>query len=493
MCYVGVSHRPQGDCRRVHRRHSYRLNSAARCWAKAWVKFSPPMLWSVCVFRTRNIPPVTWSTVTLREVPPNLYTRTWLQTQSRRAQCEDSEIFLHKNSFKWWLQSVVSKNWFFFYQRHQNILKGLLYLFYVNPEYLFPAWQSCSMLYANRAATGSWINRSTWSPAASAASLQNTHTGSCHLLSKQWAGSQWAGSQRAGQCTAAHLKARFCVCANSNGTVMTASLTSEPSADWAVSVNSGDTSQSQVILLTRHQSWSGLTRNSTFHFTKDEFGDLLWWNILQLFSRCNLIISFSASVHQLRTTTGNQRLKLKPKSNKRGFMLLFCESKLSADPQRTDEFTSPHTWSLIYGSESLDHQSWCGRRESESQREHTCGTTHHKSYLQVLFTDDMFLIISLIWLFITVDLNAETTCHLLPSTCFTRTTVLAAFRTRPCFAAIPTICRRRQTSMNTICIISTFHYCERDWTILNIIYTFMELYITIQEQLHYLGMTNDPN
>lgn len=33
-------------------------------------------------------------------------------------------------------------------------------------------------------------------------------------------------------------------------------------------------------------------------------------------------------------------------------------------------------------------------------------------------------------------------CHLLPSTCFTLTTVLAELQTRPCFAAIPTICRR---------------------------------------------------
>lgn len=32
--------------------------------------------------------------------------------------------------------------------------------------------------------------------------------------------------------------------------------------------------------------------------------------------------------------------------------------------------------------------------------------------------------------------------HLLPNTCFTLTTVLAALRTRPCFAAIPTICTR---------------------------------------------------
>lgn len=39
------------------------------------------MLWSVWVLRTRNIPPLTCSTVTLRDVPPSLYTRTWLSTQ----------------------------------------------------------------------------------------------------------------------------------------------------------------------------------------------------------------------------------------------------------------------------------------------------------------------------------------------------------------------------------------------------------------------------
>lgn len=63
---------------------SYRLNSALRCWAKAWVKLSPPVLWSVCVLSTRNTPPLTCNTVTLRDVPPSLYTRTWLLKQGRR-------------------------------------------------------------------------------------------------------------------------------------------------------------------------------------------------------------------------------------------------------------------------------------------------------------------------------------------------------------------------------------------------------------------------
>ena len=55
--------------------------------------------------------------------------------------------------------------------------------------YLFPEGNSCPMLYANRAADGSWISLSTLKPAASAASLQDgketrhththTHTPAC--------------------------------------------------------------------------------------------------------------------------------------------------------------------------------------------------------------------------------------------------------------------------------------------------------------------------
>lgn len=88
------------------------------------------------------------------------------------------------------------------------------------------------MLYANRAAAGSWISLRTWKPAASAASL---HTANIVVVFIK-KGSSQLNSTVVVKCPLAYLKARFWACANSKGTVMTASLTSEPRADWAVSV-----------------------------------------------------------------------------------------------------------------------------------------------------------------------------------------------------------------------------------------------------------------
>lgn len=53
-------------------KRTYFLNSAARCCARACVKLSPPMLWSVRVARTRYIPLFTSRAVTLSDVPPSL-------------------------------------------------------------------------------------------------------------------------------------------------------------------------------------------------------------------------------------------------------------------------------------------------------------------------------------------------------------------------------------------------------------------------------------
>ncbi|TNN72880.1 hypothetical protein EYF80_016809 [Liparis tanakae] len=147
----------------------------------ASVKLSPPMLWSVCVLRTRNTPPFTCSTVTLRDVPPSLYTRTWLWTQSgERGDARVSRAVL---------PDVVGQHG-----------RGRLV---DQPQHV----EACSFgrLPAQKMSRMDFVKKE-----------EDDGT-----LAEE-------GSVR---CDVAYLNARFWAFANSKGTVMTASVTSEPRAD----------------------------------------------------------------------------------------------------------------------------------------------------------------------------------------------------------------------------------------------------------------------
>lgn len=98
-----------------------------------------------------------------------------------------------------------------------------------------------------------------------------------------------------------YLRARFWACANSKGTVMTASVTSEPRADWAVSVKIEMISQFTIYL-----QWVSEWVSATFHFVEDEFCSIFWSNILWVFSCCNLIIRFLFFVDHLNIVSISQ-------------------------------------------------------------------------------------------------------------------------------------------------------------------------------------------
>lgn len=92
-----------------------------------------------------------------------------------------------------------------------------------------------------------------------------------------------------------HLSACSCDWEKSKGTVKTASVTSEPRADWAVSVKKGIISSSSF-----GSAWiQSICRSLAFHVEEDGFGSVNRGHILGLLSRLDFIVWISLSVDHL--------------------------------------------------------------------------------------------------------------------------------------------------------------------------------------------------
>lgn len=97
----------------------------------------------------------------------------------------------------------------------------------------------------------------------------------------------------------AHLSACSWEWENSKGTVKTASVTSEPRADWAVSVK-------REIISSPAFAERGLRASVglfTFHFEEDGFGSISWGHVLGFLSRLNFIMWLSLSIDHLDTVS----------------------------------------------------------------------------------------------------------------------------------------------------------------------------------------------